>query len=119
MSINEGSQCSDSIIKTVEAHVINESTLYIPNSFTPNGDGMNDVFEIFGKTDCDLFKLYIYNRWGNLIYKTDDILNFWDGKVNNEFVQEGVYCYLIVGKNFTKTGSVSVIRQNYQIISEV
>ena len=110
LSVNIGSLCSDSITKTIESHTGLVSTLFIPNSFTPNGDGINDKFEIFGKTDCDLFTLYIYNRWGNLLYKTEDILNFWDARVNNNFVEEGVYCYMIIGKNYLKTGSLSVIR---------
>lgn len=110
MYVNQGTQCFDSIKKMIEAHSPVTSSLYIPNSFTPNNDGKNEVFEIFGKTDCESYKLYIYNRWGNLIYKTDDILKFWDGTMNDKMVQEGVYCYMIIGDNFIKTGNVSVIR---------
>jgi gliding motility-associated-like protein len=57
--------------------------LYIPSAFTPNGDGINDVF--FAKGDgIKRFSLTIYNRWGEIVFYSDDINNGWDGTVSGE-----------------------------------
>ena len=71
---------------------------------------MNYEFEIFGKSECETFTIYIYNRCGNLICKSDDILKYWNGKYKNEFVQEGKYSFVVEGDHYRKTGSVIVIR---------
>ena len=108
--INQGTQCFDSAEMTIKVHDPVITSLYVPNCFTPNNDGKNELFEIYGTIDCESYQLYIYNRWGSLVYKTDDIWKFWDGKMNGNEVREGVYAYLIIGKNFLKNGSVSLIR---------
>ena len=87
--------------------------LFIPNTFTPNGDEHNDLFVIIGNK-IEVYNLTIFNRWGKEIYSTNDINKFWDGKFNGKAVQEGKYTYYIeiIGKdkrNFSKTGSVNVI----------
>jgi len=110
MYVNEGTLCSDTLIQTIKAHSTVEFSLFVPNSFTPNNDGLNEFFQIQGKNDCKELELFIYNRWGNLIYKSNDIFRPWDGRVDNNFVQEGVYCYKIIGDDYLKTGSLSVIR---------
>src|SRR5690606_28509889 len=74
---------------TVEA-----SDLFIPNVFTPNGDGKNDKFEIRGLEGYGSAELAIFNRWGNEVYRNNDYKNSWDG-IN---LNEGTYYYLIVLK---------------------
>ncbi len=69
---------------------------YIPNAFTPDGDGVNDTF--IGKgVFIKEFEMTIFDRWGNLIYKTTDINKGWDGKANHgtEAAQKDVYIYSI------------------------
>jgi gliding motility-associated-like protein len=73
-----------------------EFTLFIPNAFSPNGDGVNDEF--FAKGDfIKKFEMQIYDRWGNLIFFADDINKHWDGKANHgaEMAQQDVYVYSI------------------------
>lgn len=72
--------CSD----TVESDVIIVpfTTIYVPNTFTPNGDGKNDVFYAYGEY-VDEFHMMVFDRWGMLIFETYDITKGWDGRVNN------------------------------------
>ncbi len=91
-------------------------TLYIPNAFTPNGDGINDVFRVYG-TDIENFSLVVYNRWGATVFSTTDITKGWDGRVNNgeEIADSGVYDYQITatdkttGSNHNYTGELILV----------
>jgi gliding motility-associated-like protein len=67
--------------------------LYIPNAFTPNGDGKNDVFRplIFGNVTS--FTFVIYNRWGGLVFETHDPASGWNGKINGLSAQKGTYVW--------------------------
>ena len=64
------------------------------NAFSPNGDGVNDVFTVTYK-DIKTYRLQIFNRWGNLIFETDNPEQGWDGRYNGGEVPEGTYYYLI------------------------
>lgn len=70
------------------------SKLFIPNSFTPNGDFLNDVFKVIGK-DIDLHKFVIYNRWGQEVYNTKDISKGWDGRYRMKDCEIGTYFYYV------------------------
>ena len=75
----------------------------IPNVFSPNGDSWNDFFRIPGIEGFPNSRLEIYNRWGNLIFQSNDYGGSWDGRVNNEPVAEGTYYYILRrsdGENF-------------------
>ena len=87
--------------------------LYIPNTFTPNGDEHNDLFVIIGN-EISSFNMAIMNRWGKELYRTNNIDKFWDGRFEGKVVQEGTYTYSIeiIGKDkraFSKTGTINVI----------
>jgi gliding motility-associated-like protein len=71
--------------------------IYIPNSFTPNGDGINDIFRIPPGTSLTLQYFIIYDRYGNEILKTNDINKGWDGTYKGKKSPTGVYTYLIKG----------------------
>ncbi len=88
--------------------------LYMPNAFTPNGDGRNDVFRIPADVSLNLKEFSIYDRWGNKIFSTTDINKGWDGYVKGAQANSGVYMYFISGldgsnKIFLK-GTVVLIR---------
>jgi gliding motility-associated-like protein len=73
---------------------------YLPNSFTPNGDGLNDELDLqtYFKT-CENYTMYILNRWGNVIYEYDDPAGGWNGKTSGgDIVSEGTYFYRIDAK---------------------
>jgi gliding motility-associated-like protein len=71
----------------------NITEFYIPNSFSPNGDGINDKFE-YGNASFFDIKTYIYNRWGQLIYEGENT-DYWDGSYKGKPVQMDVYNYRI------------------------
>ena len=89
----------------------------VPNAFTPNGDGINDVFRIYG-TDADYIIKYnfeIYDRCGQMIFNTTDITQGWDGKMNGQYCPAGIYVWEIFYEDSKKTkvtnkGTVMLIR---------
>ena len=86
--------CLDSAVNCL---IVNPGfTLYIPDAFSPNGDGINDIFEPKGTYIKD-FEMYIFDRWGMQLYHTTDIMKGWDGRVNgnSSIAQEDTYIYTI------------------------
>ncbi|MEW6467848.1 MAG: PKD domain-containing protein [Bacteroidota bacterium] len=100
--VNNQYGCPDTITQTV--HIEGQYAIYIPNAFTPNKDGHNEVFMPSGiGIDFDEFEMLIFDRWGNLIYKTNDINQGWDGRANGgtEIAQEDVYVWKISTRSST------------------
>lgn len=85
--------CSDIDSLTV---VVSEEgpTLYVPNAFTPNGDSINDIFNV-GATNIKEYAIIIFDRWGLKLFSSSDIQHGWDGKVNGNVVSDGTYFFLI------------------------
>ncbi len=86
------------------------SYIYIPNVFTPNGDGLNDTFKIVGEFPECVESVLIFDRWGNLIFSSDSYLNAWNGNYKNGPSPEGVYVYVVSGKRFKRFGTVTLLR---------
>jgi len=70
------------------------SEIWVPNVFTPNGDGINDLFHAV-TTEIQKLTMYIYNRWGEMIFETSDINTGWNGKINGNDAPSAVYYWLI------------------------
>jgi gliding motility-associated-like protein len=93
-----------------------EFTFFIPNAFSPNGDGINDEF--FGKGDfIKKFEMSIYDRWGNMLFYTDDIDKHWNGTANNgsQICMQDVYVYVVKltdnkDKKHKYIGSVTLVQ---------
>ena len=86
-------------------------TLFIPNIFTPNGDGNNDYFEITGgDTPCNFNRLIIFNRWGKKVFESEGNELKWDGTKNGANLGNGIYFYVLEGKDFKKPGSFTLLR---------
>jgi gliding motility-associated-like protein len=108
--------CTDSI--TYCLRIDPDFVIFIPNAFTPNNDGMNDVFMPKGTgIDETNFEMWIYDRWGNNIFYTQKINKGWDGTVNGNsaVVQEDVYVWRIAlvdfhGDKHVYVGHVSLIK---------
>jgi gliding motility-associated-like protein len=88
--------------------------IYTPNSFTPNGDGVNDIFLPKGLFISD-YSLIIFNRWGEKLFESNDINQGWDGRFKGEICPMGVYYYQILatGCNGHKEklfGTISIVR---------
>lgn len=70
-----------------------ECPFYVPNAFTPNNDGKNDVFEVVHSCDIQMFNIRVFDRWGNLVYQSDDVDATWDGTFKGNTLPSGVYTY--------------------------
>lgn len=87
---------------------------FIPNAFSPNGDGINDFFNVLG-FQIQSVQINIFNRWGELIFESSGIDQGWDGTYKGKSVEIGAYVYLvqivyITGEKATATGDVILIR---------
>jgi gliding motility-associated-like protein len=106
--------CIDSAYGTIR--VIGASTFYVPNSFTPNGDGVNETFRAYGLNIYN-YRLEIFNRWGEKIFETEDLFDAWDGtymNVGGNKLQTGVYPWRITysdihGERHNLRGHVNLI----------
>ncbi|MCE2773037.1 MAG: gliding motility-associated C-terminal domain-containing protein, partial [Bacteroidetes bacterium] len=108
-----GCVASDSI----NIYVKPDWSFYAPNAFTPNEDGINEVFFVSGTgIDPETFNLYIFDRWGNLIFFTDDINQGWNGRVlGGEICQIDTYVWKcdfvnVLGNKQSVMGSVNLIK---------
>ncbi|MBV6486022.1 MAG: hypothetical protein KFKLKKLM_02653 [Flavobacteriales bacterium] len=105
--------CSDTATVTIE--VIGQSTILIPNVFTPNGDGSNDVFTVEG-TNLKSVEGEIFNRWGQKLYEWKGVRGYWDGRTKaGTECPDGTYFYIIQaegndGEKYAKTGAFTLIR---------
>ncbi|MFY8020542.1 MAG: gliding motility-associated C-terminal domain-containing protein [Bacteroidia bacterium] len=104
--------CIDS--NSLELMVAEKATLFASNVFTPNGDSTNDRFFAVG-TSIREFHMYIYNRWGELLFESNDIKDGWNGETKGNPCPDGVYIYLInaTGTNdhiYNLHGTVTLIR---------
>lgn len=84
--------CTDSARHTVVVKDL--SRIFVPNAFIPDEDGVNDVFTAYG-INITRFEMTIYNRWGQLVYKTNDINKGWDGTYNGSPSPIGTYSWII------------------------
>jgi gliding motility-associated-like protein len=92
-------------------------SFFAPNAFTPNGDGHNDVFYVFGEgIDNTEFEMWVFDRWGNMIFISNDIYKGWDGRINaGELGQIDTYVWRvkfkdIKGDKHSYVGHVNLIR---------
>lgn len=101
---------------TTESYfVVIPNNYYLPTAFTPNDDGLNDIFKIPGYINVQTFSLRIFNRWGEILFETTDPTVGWDGKVNGQPVMDGSYGYMIEildfnNKRVVRQGTVNILR---------
>ncbi|MFH0893367.1 MAG: PKD domain-containing protein [Bacteroidota bacterium] len=114
LTVNNNAGCADS---TQGVIIIKEPfAIWVPNAFTPDGDGINDYFGPKGTNfDPDHFEMYIYNRWGEQLFSTTNVNYCWDGRVNGTVCKQDVYIWMIILKvnehKFQKfQGHVTIIR---------
>lgn len=120
--------CTDSACVTISVHIPchSDSNLEVPNAFTPNGDTYNDEFCLQGWDECVAsFQIFIYDRWGERLFQSQDPSFCWDGYFNGKLLNAGVYIYFIKAsyivegataadpkssKELTKKGNISLVR---------
>ena len=89
--------------------------IYVPDAFTPNGDGKNDVFRPFPVGIRSYTYFRVFNRWGQMIYSTSSFNQGWDGKIAGKEQPTGTYVWMVEGitkddRKITKKGTVTLIR---------
>ncbi|MDP1800278.1 MAG: gliding motility-associated C-terminal domain-containing protein [Bacteroidota bacterium] len=84
--------CSDTVVKAID--ILEDQTLFVPNSFTPNGDGLNEIFQPKGKGFAK-FNMQVFNRWGQKIYETNEFTGGWDGTFQGKECQQDSYVWKI------------------------
>jgi gliding motility-associated-like protein len=107
---NSGCKNVDTVVVRVECNSIN-----MPNAFKPQGNDYQSRFGIANNQIVKLVYFRIYDRWGREVFSTTDPTKQWDGKINGEYAEVGVYVYVIdgfcnSGKRVTKDGNVTLIR---------
>lgn len=114
LMVNSGSPyfCVDTMVKLVK--VLPPFNIFIPTAFTPNGDGRNDYFEVIASRVKD-YHIYIYNRWGQMVFQGNSLFDMWDGNYKNQVAPEDVYSYKIEVVNesdklYIKIGTVTLFR---------
>lgn len=113
LAVQNDQGCSDSTFKTI--FVTSDELIYIPSSFSPNGDRLNEVFKPEGLSAVKTFYMVIYNTWGEKVFETTDPANGWDGTYKGEPVMQGSYAYLInlvylTGKRQVEKGNLTLLR---------
>ncbi|MEM1327011.1 MAG: gliding motility-associated C-terminal domain-containing protein [Bacteroidota bacterium] len=117
---NEDDPCGCVLTRTVEIVVLDlpceDPYVFIPNAFTPNGDGINDVIRVFGP-HIEALNLKIFNRWGELVFETDDVDGEWNGthQRTGQLAEGRVFAYIlnvecIGGETYEKRGNITLLR---------
>jgi gliding motility-associated-like protein len=83
-----------------------QANFFVPNAFTPNQDGLNDCFGVHYWSVTNEFEMWIYNRWGQLVFFTKDKMKCWDGKFKGVQQPSGVFVYQIRAKSPCSSESV-------------
>jgi gliding motility-associated-like protein len=113
LKVTDSNGCRDSVIgiQYVEA----DYSFFMPNSFTPNGDGLNDYFSpTANKIDISMFKFTVFNRWGETVFITSDVNDSWDGKYKGKDVIEDTYLWIINVKD-AQSGHIRELRGYIQL----
>lgn len=116
LTVSNDYGCADNV--TSVFNIIEDAAIYIPNTFSPDGDAFNNTFHVYGKNiSPELFELCIFNRWGEQIFTSKDPSIGWDGSVNNNgSASTGAYTYKLTyrflnqSKSEFITGHLNLIR---------
>jgi gliding motility-associated-like protein len=89
--------------------------MLVPNAFTPNGDGMNDQFEVNMRSRPHSFRLAVFNRWGQMVFESQNIDNHWDGSFKGQQAEPGNYFYTLQfecqnNKVVSQKGDITLLR---------
>ncbi|HEX2616412.1 MAG TPA: T9SS type B sorting domain-containing protein, partial [Flavobacteriales bacterium] len=91
-----------SITDSVMVNEFCPPSLYMPNTFTPNGDGLNDTWQPVGNNVVDL-DLYVFDRWGELVFHATNMAQSWDGTIAGKAVANDMYVWRMTYKFIEKT----------------
>jgi gliding motility-associated-like protein len=89
--------------------------IYVPTAFSPNNDQKNDEFEAFPQANFQIVSLMIFDRWGELVFRSTDNTKTWDGKFKGQECSEGTYIYVVNYMNI-KTSTVEIVSGDLNLI---
>lgn len=110
--------CDESASIDLEVQNCKECSFFLPNSFSPNDDGINDIWLPYSQCNLESYRLVIFDRWGNLVFETKDLTQGWNGTAKAKLLESGVYVFIIefdveeFGKLKTKhvSGDINILR---------
>jgi gliding motility-associated-like protein len=113
ITLTDANGCVNTDEVTVEVTL--PTSIYLPNAFSPDGNGVNDVFSIIQNQVLELVVFEVYNRWGEIIFHTTDINEGWDGTFSGKEQEMDTYIYLVQvieidHKTHSYTGNVTLLR---------
>jgi gliding motility-associated-like protein len=115
LTVTDDLGCTDT--SSVKVIVLSDVLTYIPNAFTPDGDEHNQIWKYsFAGIETSGFSMYIYNRWGEVIWESHDVDGYWDGTYNGKIVPDGIYMWradfdvLNNAERRILNGSITVLR---------
>ncbi|MCX6352179.1 MAG: PKD domain-containing protein [Bacteroidetes bacterium] len=119
---HEKGERKDSSVSNSSCAIL-DSRFFLPNAFTPGTDGLNDewkpsslfIYNATGMKKYD-YSLKIFDRWGELVFESNDVNHGWDGKFYGQLAQDGIYIFILKAngmdnKSFYKTGNITLLRQ--------
>ncbi len=111
---SQGCKRFDSVVVYVLHHPCKEANVYVPNAFTPNNDGKNDMLFVRSNGIHNIY-FAVYDRWGQKVFETTDITKGWDGTFKGKKMDAAVFGYYVKGQcidnqNFEKKGNVTLLR---------
>lgn len=113
--VSDSLGCSDTTSGVINVNTVD--ALFLPNAFTPNGDGLNDVFEpTYNKNRFEFLEMTIFNRWGVVVFETKmPGGEWWNGKINGTPEPPGIFSYTVTardkkGRSYERNGTVTLIR---------
>jgi gliding motility-associated-like protein len=111
---NKGCIATDTVRVTVQDLRCGQENIFIPSAFTPNGDGKNDIWKIRTNVSTS-FSVKIYNRWGEMVFESNDIEQGWDGNFHGKKSESGSYAYYLTvncenQEQYFSKGNITLIR---------
>jgi gliding motility-associated-like protein len=114
VSVTDMNGCT--AMDTITIDVDSRTSIFIPNAFSPNNDGNNDLFHVYGElSGVRYFELVVFDRWGEKVYETNDYASGWDGQFRGQPAPVGTYVYVATvtfadGTEKNYKGSVNLFR---------
>ncbi|MCU7551050.1 PKD domain-containing protein [Chitinophagaceae bacterium LB-8] len=112
--VRDATGCTDTAYVQVRIFQT-DPRIFVPSAFTPNGDNINDVFRpiAVGMSRIEFFR--VFNRWGELVFSTNENGKGWDGRIDGQYQASGTYVWVVkgvdyTGKDFSAKGTVTLIR---------
>lgn len=116
-SVTVSNQC-ELVEDQIEIRECEMCTFYLPNAFSPDGDGINDTFRAFPNCEVISYNLRVYNRWGTQLYEGTDPTQGWDGRFGTQEMEMGVYLWILdytvsengSARSASLSGDVAIVR---------